>query len=65
MKLMLKNSDLLNLNGKVAIVTGAAKGIGLGIAKRLAEAGAHVLISDLDKDSCDKVVDELKAIDKI
>jgi NAD(P)-dependent dehydrogenase (short-subunit alcohol dehydrogenase family) len=36
------------LENKVAIVTGAAKGIGLAIAKRLSDAGAHVVLADLD-----------------
>lgn len=38
---------LCNLEGKVAIVTGAARGIGLGIARRLADAGASVVMSDI------------------
>jgi NAD(P)-dependent dehydrogenase (short-subunit alcohol dehydrogenase family) len=37
----------LNLERKVAIVTGGASGLGLGAAKALAEAGAHVLIADV------------------
>jgi NAD(P)-dependent dehydrogenase (short-subunit alcohol dehydrogenase family) len=36
------------LDGQAAIVTGAAQGIGTGIARRLAEAGADVLITDLN-----------------
>lgn len=43
--------ELLNLQGKTAIVTGAAKGIGYAIAYRLAEAGAKVLIADNDVDA--------------
>lgn len=41
-------SDLIDLRGKRAVVTGAAMGIGLQIATRLAEAGANVLLTDLD-----------------
>lgn len=40
---------LLDLREKAAIVTGGAKGIGFGISYRLAEAGAKVLIADLDE----------------
>jgi len=40
--------DLLDLSGGVAIVTGGAMGIGQGIAFRLAEAGASVVIADRD-----------------
>lgn len=40
--------ELFDLSGKVAVVTGSASGIGFACAKRLAEAGAAVLIADLD-----------------
>jgi len=40
-------SDLFNLTGKVAIVTGAARGIGQGIAIELARAGADIVVSDI------------------
>ena len=42
-------SELFDLSGKTAIVTGGAMGIGYGIVKRLAEAGASVVIADLDE----------------
>lgn len=50
---------LLDLSGKSAIVTGGAKGIGYGIAYRLAEAGAGVLIADTDEAAAAKAADEL------
>ncbi len=52
-------SDLLNLNGKVAIVTGAGMGIGQGIALRLAEAGAAVLISDINIDAAGQTEEQI------
>jgi 2-deoxy-D-gluconate 3-dehydrogenase len=52
--------ELFNLSGKVAIVTGGAQGIGKGIALRLAEAGASVIVSDINLESARATVDELK-----
>lgn len=51
--------DLISLSGKAAIVTGGAKGIGQGIAYRLAEAGAKVLVADIDKTAAEQTAQEL------
>ena len=48
------------LNGKVAVVTGASKGIGAGIAKEFAAEGASVVVNYASsKSDADKVVDEI------
>jgi len=48
------------LNGKIAVVTGASKGIGAGIAKKFAEEGASVVVNYASsKTDADKVVDEI------
>jgi NAD(P)-dependent dehydrogenase (short-subunit alcohol dehydrogenase family) len=54
---------LLSLNGKVAMVTGAASGIGRGIAIRLAEMGAFVAVLDIDETKGRATVAEIEAHD--
>ncbi|MEM7094545.1 MAG: SDR family oxidoreductase [Actinomycetota bacterium] len=49
--------NLLSLDGRVAVVTGAATGIGEGIATLLAAAGAHVTVADLDDDGAARVAE--------
>jgi len=51
--------ELLNLSGKVAVVTGAAMGIGKAIATRLAEAGASVIIADINRETAQETAKEL------
>lgn len=43
-------AELVSLSGRSAVVTGGAQGLGKAIARRLAEAGANVLIGDIDAD---------------
>lgn len=50
------------LNDKVAIVTGGAGGIGVGITKALCKEGAKVLITDIFEDGLKKTKEELKTL---
>jgi 3-oxoacyl-[acyl-carrier protein] reductase len=49
-----------DLKGKVAIITGARRGMGKSHAIKLAKAGAKVVVSDISQEECQLVVDEIK-----
>ncbi len=51
----------MRLEGKVAIVTGAASGMGQAIATRYAEEGAKVVVSDINLEGAETVAEEIKA----
>ena len=52
---------MFNLQGKVALVTGAQRGMGKADALALAQQGAKVGLSDLSKENCQKVADEINS----
>jgi NAD(P)-dependent dehydrogenase (short-subunit alcohol dehydrogenase family) len=55
-------NDLFSIKGKVALVTGGSRGIGLMIARGYLEAGAKVYISSRKKEVCDQVAEQLSSI---
>lgn len=50
-----------SVKGRIAVVTGGAKGIGEGISRMLAAAGAHVVVADRDKPAAEKLAASLRA----
>jgi len=54
-------ASLFDLKGRTAIVTGAARGIGRAIALRLADAGASVVVCDLNQEATETVAGEIKS----
>jgi NAD(P)-dependent dehydrogenase (short-subunit alcohol dehydrogenase family) len=55
---------MIDISGKTAIVTGAASGIGLGIATALAEAGANVVMADIQKATVEAAAHGLSGTNK-
>ena len=52
---------MFDLNGRTALVTGAGRGVGLGIAQTIIEAGARVYVNDLDPDRANDAATQLGA----
>ena len=57
----MSKTNLFDLDGKIAFVSGASRGIGEAIAKLLAQQGAHVIVSSRKIDDCQKVADAIVA----
>ena len=53
--------SLFDLSGKTAVVTGASRGIGQAIARRMAQHGANVVVSSRKADACDVVTNDINA----
>lgn len=51
---------MTRLQGKVALITGAAAGIGKGVARRFASEGAALWLADISTDACEHTADELR-----
>jgi NAD(P)-dependent dehydrogenase (short-subunit alcohol dehydrogenase family) len=49
-----------DFENKIAVVTGGASGIGLGISRALAGEGAHIVVADIDEESAAKAAEELR-----
>jgi NAD(P)-dependent dehydrogenase (short-subunit alcohol dehydrogenase family) len=56
-----KQADLFNVKGHVALVTGAASGLGLAFAEVMAENGARVVLTDIDAAGLDRAASRLRS----
>ena len=54
-------TNLFDLDGKIALITGASRGIGRAIAELLAEQGAHVIVTSRKADDCEAVAADIVA----
>ncbi len=58
----MSKTTLFDLDGKIAFVSGASRGIGEAIAKLLAQQGAHVIVSSRKIEGCQAVADAITAV---
>lgn len=58
---MSTESNILNINGRVALVTGAGQGVGRGIAQMLSAHGASVVVNDYFAERAQAVAEEIRA----
>ncbi len=54
-------STLFDLTGKVAVITGGSRGLGLAMARAFAEHGADVVVASRKREACETVADELRS----
>ena len=52
---------MFDLSGRVALVTGGTRGLGLAIARAFSSAGADIVVTSRKEDACDEVAAELRA----
>lgn len=56
----MSHKDLFDLSGKIALITGASRGIGESVARTLANYGAHVIVSSRKMDGCEAVAKSIR-----
>ena len=54
-------ASLLNFEGQVAVITGAAQGLGAEFARAFADCGADVVMLDVDREAVEKTATEINA----
>ena len=57
----MSKTKIFDLDGKIAFVSGASRGIGAAIAQLLAQQGAHVIVSSRRLESCEAIVESINA----
>jgi NAD(P)-dependent dehydrogenase (short-subunit alcohol dehydrogenase family) len=55
-------AELFDLSGRIALVTGGTRGLGLAMVTGFARAGADIIVSSRKQDACDRVAEELTAL---